>query len=132
MSSTDTAPVLDRADHRTGGTGLADRTERTSHPDGTGDSASVGAGLDALDAVTAQRGSLGEVLRGKALPPLIGVLVVLALWQGAYSLELTSSYKLPSPADVWRSAQDLWYQGTLLSIIWTSVWRGLSGFLLAV
>ncbi|MFI6157506.1 ABC transporter permease [Kitasatospora sp. NPDC051170] len=97
-----------------------------------GDSAEVGAGLDALDTVSDHRRPLGEVLRTKALPPLIGVLVVLALWQGAYSLHLTSSYKLPSPADVWGSLQELWYKGTLFEIIWTSVWRGLSGFLLAV
>ncbi|MFD7903922.1 ABC transporter permease [Kitasatospora sp. NPDC059722] len=112
MSSTDTTPVLDKR--------------------GAADTADVGAGLDALDAVSARRSSLGEVLRQKALPPLLGVLVVLALWQGAYSLHLTTSDKLPSPAAVWHSAQDLWYQGTLFSIIWTSVWRGLSGFLLAV
>ncbi|MFJ9691800.1 ABC transporter permease [Kitasatospora sp. NPDC101183] len=104
----------------------------TKPAEATGDSAEVGAGLDALDAVAAQRRPLGEVLRSKALPPLIAVLVVLALWQGAYSLHLAPSYKLPSPADVLRSAQDLWYKGTLLSIVWTSVWRGLSGFLLAV
>ncbi|GAA2836530.1 ABC transporter permease [Kitasatospora paracochleata] len=98
----------------------------------TTDSASVEAGLDALETVHAQRIPVGQVLRQKALPPLLGVLLVLALWQTAYSLHLTSSYKLPSPADVWNSLQDLWYQGTLFSIIWTSVWRGLSGFALSV
>lgn len=79
-----------------------------------------------------RRVPLGEILRTKALPPLLGLLLVLALWQGAYSLELTSSYKLPSPADVWRSLVELWEAGTLFSIIWTSVWRGISGFLIAV
>ncbi|MFD9593489.1 ABC transporter permease [Kitasatospora sp. NPDC059973] len=96
------------------------------------DIADVGAGLDALDAVQVRRVPLGEILRTKALPPLLGLLLVLALWQGAYSLELTSSYKLPSPADVWRSLVELWEAGTLFSIIWTSVWRGVSGFLIAV
>ncbi|MER6396791.1 MULTISPECIES: ABC transporter permease [unclassified Kitasatospora] len=96
------------------------------------DIADVGAGLDALDAVQVRRVPLGEILRTKALPPLLGLLLVLALWQGAYSLELTSSYKLPSPADVWRSLVELWEAGTLFSIIWTSVWRGISGFLIAV
>ncbi|MEV7780600.1 ABC transporter permease [Kitasatospora sp. NPDC088351] len=112
MASTDTTPVLDKA--------------------APTDSADVGAGLDALDSVTAQRSSLGEVLRQKALPPLLGVVLVLALWQGAYSLHLTPSYKLPSPADVLGAAGDLWTEGTLFSIIWTSVWRGLSGFVVAV
>ncbi|MEV0188539.1 ABC transporter permease [Kitasatospora purpeofusca] len=96
------------------------------------DFAGVEAGLDALDAVVTQRNSTAETLRQKVLPPLLGVLLVLALWQGAYSLHVTSSYKLPSPLDVWHAAEDLWYQGTLFSIIWTSVWRGLSGFVVAV
>ncbi|MED7954240.1 ABC transporter permease [Streptomyces sp. BE20] len=96
------------------------------------DSADVGAGLDALDAVSTQGSSVADTLRQKALPPLLGVLLVLALWQGAYSLEITSSYKLPSPSDVWQAATDLWSAGTLFSIIWTSVWRGLSGFVVAV
>ncbi|KOV31717.1 sulfate ABC transporter permease [Streptomyces sp. XY431] len=96
------------------------------------DFAGVEAGLDALDAVVTQRNSTAETLRQKVLPPLLGVLLVLALWQGAYSMHITSAYKLPSPLDVWRAAEDLWYQGTLFSIIWTSVWRGLSGFVVAL
>ncbi|WP_405013885.1 ABC transporter permease [Kitasatospora sp. NBC_01539] len=96
------------------------------------DTASVEAGLDALDAVQVQRTPVTEVLRQKVLPPVLGILLVLAAWQLAYSLELTTSDKLPSPSDVWQSLSDLWYEGTLFSIIWTSVWRGISGFLAAV
>ncbi|MFD7416576.1 ABC transporter permease [Kitasatospora purpeofusca] len=96
------------------------------------DFAGVEAGLDALDAVVTQRNSTAETLRQKVLPPLLGVLLVLALWQAAYSLHVTTAYKLPSPLDVWNAATDLWYQGTLFSIIWTSVWRGLSGFVVAL
>ncbi|MFG3049909.1 ABC transporter permease [Kitasatospora sp. NPDC048239] len=114
MASTDTTPVMDK------------------RPSTGTDSADVGAGLDALESVTAQHSSFGEVFRQKALPPLLGVLLVLAVWQGAYSLHVTTAYKLPSPADVWSAAGDLWSAGTLFSIIWTSVWRGLSGFLIAV
>ncbi|MFF1869976.1 ABC transporter permease [Streptomyces sp. CB03911] len=112
MASTDTAPGLVK--------------------DAVPDSASVEAGLDALETVAAPGQSFAQTLRQKALPPLLGVLLVLALWQGAYSLELTSSYKLPSPVDVWHAAEDLWTAGTLFEIIWTSVWRGLSGFVIAV
>ncbi|WP_380284563.1 ABC transporter permease [Kitasatospora purpeofusca] len=102
------------------------------HAGTVADFASVGSGLDALDAVVTQRNSTTETLRQKVLPPLLGVFLVIALWQGAYSLHVTTAYKLPSPLDVWRAAEDLWYQGTLFSIIWTSVWRGLSGFLVAL
>ncbi|MEV8093831.1 ABC transporter permease [Kitasatospora sp. NPDC085879] len=100
--------------------------------DPTGDTASVEAGLDALDAVQVQRTPLTQVLRQKVLPPVLGVLLVLGVWQLAFSLELTTPDKLPSPAAVWTSLTDLWYEGTLFSIIWTSVWRGISGFVAAV
>jgi len=106
-----------------------DTPTRTKAPT---DSADVEAGLDALETVQAQRTPVTAVLRQKVLPPVLGVLLVLALWQLAYSLHLTSEYKLPSPADVWNAFLDLWYAGTLFSIVWTSVWRGLSGFVLAV
>ncbi|MEV6210801.1 ABC transporter permease [Kitasatospora sp. NPDC051914] len=100
--------------------------------DRSGDTASVEAGLDALDSVQVQRTPLTQVLRQKVLPPVLGVLLVLGVWQLAFSLELTTPDKLPSPAAVWSSLTDLWYEGTLFSIIWTSVWRGLSGFVAAV
>lgn len=96
------------------------------------ESAGVGAGLDALETVPTERVPLGRVLRQKALPPLLGVALVLGAWQLAHSLRLTAPDKLPAPADVWVALTDLWYEGTLFSIIWTSLWRGGSGFLLAV
>ncbi|MFD8596272.1 ABC transporter permease [Kitasatospora sp. NPDC059646] len=96
------------------------------------DSAGVEAGLDALEAVQVQRTPVSVILRRKVLPPVLGVVLVLAVWQLAHSLELTTPDKLPSPADVWDSLTELWYAGTLFSIIWTSVWRGLSGFVLSV
>ncbi|GAA1191864.1 NitT/TauT family transport system permease protein [Kitasatospora gansuensis] len=94
--------------------------------------ADVGAGLDALDAVVTQRTPLLTVLRQKALPPLVAVALVLGVWQLAFNLELTDEYKLPSPGMVWAALADLWSQGTLFSIVWTSLWRGLSGFVAAV
>ncbi|BFV59938.1 ABC transporter permease [Kitasatospora sp. CMC57] len=109
MASTDTAPVLDK--------------------DATAD---VGAGLDALDAVVTQRTPLLATLRQKALPPVVAVVLVLVVWQLAFSLKLTAEYKLPSPGMVWAALADLWTKGTLFSIIWTSLWRGLSGFVAAV
>ncbi|OKJ08243.1 ABC transporter permease [Kitasatospora sp. CB01950] len=117
MSSTDTLPASSSDDS-------AGRS--------TDDSAGVGAGLDALETVDAQRPPLTTVLRRSVLPPLLGVALVLVVWQLAYTFRLTTPDKLPSPADVWHSLTELWYAGTLFSIIWTSVWRGLSGFLLSV
>ncbi|MFI5530446.1 ABC transporter permease [Kitasatospora sp. NPDC051853] len=112
MASTETTPLLDKSQGPS--------------------SADVGAGLDALDAVVTTRTPLLVTLRQKALPPVIAIALVLAVWQAAFSLELTDSYKLPSPGMVWDALADLWGQGTLFSIIWTSLWRGLSGFVAAV
>lgn len=41
-------------------------------------------------------------------------------------------YKLASPSDVWGEVRAAWLQGTLLEYIWTSVSRGLLGFLFAL
>ncbi|MFF5019642.1 ABC transporter permease [Streptomyces sp. NPDC001165] len=118
MSSTDTLPAAsDRAARRDGvGAGLD----------------TLGAGLDALEAGHAQRASFGQVLKAKVLPPVLGLVLVVGAWQLACSLHLTSPEKLPNPADVWHALTVLWDEGTLFSIIWTSLWRGVSGFLAAV
>ncbi|MER5640682.1 ABC transporter permease [Kitasatospora sp. NPDC002227] len=110
MSSTDTAPLL---------------TKSRATDD-------LEAGLDALDTVVVQRTPFTQTLRQKVLPPALAVVLVLVLWQVAFSLKLADSYKLPSPGMVLDSLKDLWYQGTLFSIIWTSLWRGGSGFIASV
>ena len=98
----------------------------------TDDLAGLEAGLDALDAVQVRRTPVREVLVGKVLPPLLAVVLVVAVWQLLVTAQVTEDYKLPPPSAVWDSAVDMWFQGTLLEVIWTSVSRGLLGFLLAV
>ncbi|WP_285516871.1 ABC transporter permease, partial [Streptomyces sp. NBRC 14336] len=56
----------------------------------------------------------------------------LAVWQLLVWLEVAPSYKLPSPGAVWDEVRTAWLQGTLLDYIWTSVSRGLLGFLFAL
>ncbi|MEU2024060.1 ABC transporter permease [Streptomyces sp. NPDC016469] len=96
------------------------------------DLAGLEAGLDALDAVQVQRTPVREVLLRKVLPPLTAVALVLVVWQLLVWGEVTEDYKLPSPSAVWDSAHDMWLRGTLLEVVWTSVSRGLLGFLLSV
>ncbi|MGC5341363.1 ABC transporter permease [Streptomyces sp. DT24] len=96
------------------------------------DLAGLEAGLDALDAVQLRRTPIGQVLVRKVLPPLVAVVLVLAIWQLLVQAHVTEDYKLPSPSAVWDSATTMWLQGTLLEVVWTSVSRGLLGFLLAV
>ncbi|EGJ73973.1 putative ABC transporter permease protein [Streptomyces sp. Tu6071] len=54
------------------------------------------------------------------------------MWQILVWAKVTDSYKLPSPGAVWGELSDAWTQGKLLGYIWTSVSRGLFGFLLAL
>ncbi|MCQ6551866.1 ABC transporter permease [Streptomyces sp. C10-9-1] len=96
------------------------------------DLAGLEAGLDALDTVQSQRAPLRQVLVGKVLPPVVAVALVLLVWQLLVAAEVTESYKLPPPSAVWDGVREMWLQGTLLDVVWTSVSRGLLGFLLAL
>ncbi|MFE2240244.1 ABC transporter permease [Streptomyces virginiae] len=96
------------------------------------DLAGLEAGLDALDAVEVRRSPVREILVEKALPPVLAVALVLAVWQLLVSLGVTEENKLPPLTAVWDSLSDMWIKGTLLEVIWTSVSRGLLGFLLAL
>nr|WSX49189.1 ABC transporter permease [Streptomyces sp. NBC_00974] len=96
------------------------------------DLAGLEAGLDALDAVQTHRASLREVFTKKVLPPLLAVGLVLIVWQVLVTAKVTDETKLPAPSAVWDSLSEMWLKGTLLEVIWTSVSRGLLGFLLAL
>ncbi|GHB81360.1 sulfate ABC transporter permease [Streptomyces cirratus] len=109
MASTDTAPEAKRDDL-----------------------AGLEAGLDALDAVQTHRTPVREVLLKKILPPAVAVGLVLVVWQVLVSAHVADSTKLPSPSAVWDGLADMWVKGTLLDVVWTSVSRGLLGFLLAL
>ncbi|MFE6332474.1 ABC transporter permease [Streptomyces sp. NPDC057806] len=96
------------------------------------DLAGLEAGLDALDAVQTSRTPLRETLVRKVLPPVTAVALVLVVWQVLVWAEVAPAYKLPAPSAVWDEVRAAWLQGTLLDYIWTSVSRGLLGFLLAL
>lgn len=96
------------------------------------DLAGLEAGLDALDAVQVRRTSAREVVLNKVLPPFVAVVLVVLVWQLLVWAKVTDDYKLPPPSAVWNSLTDMWVQGTLLEVVWTSVSRGLLGFLMAV
>ncbi|MFF5444079.1 ABC transporter permease [Streptomyces sp. NPDC012888] len=98
----------------------------------TDDLAGLEAGLDALDAVEIRRTPLRETLVKKVLPPAVAVTLVLALWQTLVTTGTVDEAKLPAPSAVWDSLAQMWLQGTLFEVIWTSVSRGLLGFLLAL
>ncbi|ADI06139.1 transport system integral membrane protein [Streptomyces bingchenggensis BCW-1] len=112
--------------------------EKTDEPTGerpkqsSQDLAGLEAGLDALDAVQIRRTSPAEVLVQKVLPPVVAVALILLIWKVLVWAKVTDDYKLPDPKLVWDALHQLWLKGELLDIIWTSVSRGLFGFLIAL
>ncbi len=120
-------PMLDLNEAGTAGNGAVaadDRDEQFERED----TAAVGAGLDALELhVTRRRPAWRRFLTG-FYPPLIALVVLLGFWQLAYAAKWKPEYVLPSPAEVWTTFQGLIADGTALTVIWTSLSRGLIGF----
>ncbi|MGW1951226.1 ABC transporter permease [Streptomyces sp. NPDC001920] len=105
----------------------------TSAAKDSGDLAGLEAGLDALETVQTGRTPLRRTLTQKVLPPVVAVALVLAVWQFLVSSGIAGDpTKLPAPSDVWGELRESWLQGTLHEYVWTSVSRGLLGFLLAL
>ncbi|MET8950270.1 ABC transporter permease [Streptomyces sp. NPDC004393] len=100
------------------------------------DSAGLGgleAGLDALEVSATGRTPFRQTFVNKILPPLLAIAFVVLVWQALVSFKIVDDpTKLPSPADVWGEVEEAWLQGKLLGYIWTSVSRGLLGFLFAL
>ncbi|WP_059011324.1 ABC transporter permease [Streptomyces specialis] len=109
--------------------GSSETTTKDEQPDLAG----LEAGLDALESGGGdERPNAGRVLLTKVLPPLVAVALVLLVWQLAYWADLQKDYLLPSPGDVWAEYEEMWREGTLFEFIWTSVSRGILGFMIAV
>ncbi|GGT48894.1 sulfate ABC transporter permease [Streptomyces kurssanovii] len=110
-----------------------DIAESTSTPGTPGTTTDDLAALEAgLDTIEIRRTPIRETFLKKVLPPFLAITLVLAVWQTLVSTDTTDETKLPAPSAVWDSLTQLWLQGTLFEIIWTSVSRGLLGFLLAL
>ncbi|WP_129843074.1 ABC transporter permease [Streptomyces sp. RFCAC02] len=132
MASSDTAA----AQSGTPGTGTG--TDDTAPPPAAapaGDLAGLEAGLDALETPAGtdrEPGRAGRLVLTKILPPLVAIGLVLAVWQLVYVAEVQPHYLLPGPADVYGEFEEMWLAGTLLDYVWTSISRGILGFLIAV
>ena len=113
-------------------TETTDTTAEAPGKDGSG-LGGLEAGLDALETSAAGRTPFRQTFTQKILPPITAILVVLVVWQLLVSLKIVDDpTKLPSPSDVGGEFKDAWLEGKLLGYIWTSVSRGLLGFLLAL
>lgn len=128
MSSTETSAAAETAAEPKEANGA----NGANGVDEASEAAAVGAGLDALETPAEPRPTLRQILLGKVLPPVIAIVLVLAVWQLAYAAHIKRPDLLPSPLDVWDSLHAQWQAGTILGVIWTSLSRGILGFLASV
>lgn len=90
------------------------------------------AGLDALQSDGRRRRSPGEVFRERAAPTLAALVAAVLIWQLLVALIDPRPDIMPGPIDVARQIGAATADGTLPGALGTSLWRGISGFLIAV
>jgi NitT/TauT family transport system permease protein len=101
-------------------------------PNPVDDSAAALAGLDALDTPTVQRTAWWRRALAVWLPPLVALVLFLAIWQGLWAAAFWPEFKLPAPIAVWDEFMLVVRDGSVWSILWTSVSRAFLGFLIAL
>jgi NitT/TauT family transport system permease protein len=94
--------------------------------------ADVGRGLDALDTPTQRTVPLWRRLLTGVVPPVVAVVLFVVVWQILWASAIWPEFKLPAPGAVFGAIAQQFADGQALSIVWTSVSRGILGFLLAV
>ena len=99
---------------------------------GAAEAAAVGAGLDALDTPTVERRPLLRRVLGTVLPPLVALVLFIAAWQALWASAIYPEYQLPAPLAVWDEFVGTVVDGSIWSIVWTSVHRAVIGFVVAV
>ncbi|MCZ2402285.1 ABC transporter permease [Paenarthrobacter sp. Z7-10] len=94
----------------------------------------VEAGLDALQtslpSSDAARAAARRTL-AKILAPVAAVVVLVLLWQFYVVMADKRADLVPGPLDVLGSLSGLWQEGTVQEAVWTSLQRGVTGFLIS-
>lgn len=99
----------------------------------TDDSASVGAGLDALDTPVQSDGrNRGRKIFGQVWPPIAVLVGIIVIWQALWAAAFWPEYQLPAPSAVGTQIWDLVKSGDIFSFLWVSVHRAVIGFAIAV
>jgi NitT/TauT family transport system permease protein len=89
----------------------------------------IGGGTDAAPGRGAR---LGRRLRGSVLPPLLAVVIALAVWEVLFLTGVKPPYLLPSPATVFGQLFTLLGDPTFLSGVARTMTRGVIGFAIAL
>lgn len=90
------------------------------------------AGLDALDTPTVARTPWWKRLGSSVLPPIVALVLIILIWQVVWASAILPEYQLPAPLVVWQSFLGIVSDGSIWSILWTSISRAFLGFLIAL
>jgi NitT/TauT family transport system permease protein len=94
------------------------------------DLSAVEAGLDALDTPTStDSGPRSRRILRAVLPPLVALVVLIAIWQALWAAAFWPEYQLPAPAAVGSDLAQLFQTGQIWGVLWTSIHRAVLGFL---
>jgi NitT/TauT family transport system permease protein len=96
------------------------------------DDAAAIAGLDALDTPTVHPTPWWRRALSAGLPPLVALVVFIAVWQSLWAAAFWPEFKLPAPIAVWQQFTDIVHNGQVWSILWTSISRAFIGFVIAL
>lgn len=91
------------------------------------DAAAV-AGLDALDTPTFAPHSRWRYILASGVPPLLALIGFLLTWQLVWASAMTDEFEIPAPLAVWHAFTTIVANGSVWSILWTSISRALLGF----
>ena len=89
-------------------------------------------GLDALDTPTVVTTPWWRRALAVGLPPLVALVLFIAVWQLIWASAITSEYKVPAPISVWDEFAATVDDGRVWSILWTSISRAFVGFAIAL
>jgi NitT/TauT family transport system permease protein len=92
----------------------------------------LSAGLDALQTDASDRPSVWRRIRQSVLPPIICVIALIAAWQLYIVIAQPRPDIVPAPADVAAALGAAWQTGQLQQAVFTSLERGILGFLIAI
>lgn len=96
--------------------------------------ARIEAGLDALDAPSARPQSVPRWRRmvSGVWPPVVGMAILIGIWQVAYWMEVRPEYVLPSPGETWAAIIAGLETGVTQDAIRLSMERAVLGFAISL
>ncbi|MGZ4662671.1 MAG: ABC transporter permease [Arthrobacter sp.] len=96
---------------------------------GSEDLRELESGLDSLQSDAARK---SRIEWSRVLLPVAALVVLVLAWQIYVSLGIKRRDQVPGPLDVLDQFGTLWAEGSLQEAVWTSLQRGIIGFLISV